>query len=200
MVHLVLVRHGESVWNSENKYTGWADVELSDNGKREALDAGEILKNFSFTKAYTSKLKRARTTLEVILKSTRNAAIPITTSEALNERNFGDLEGWEKSAATKHFGQTNMNKWLKSFDCAPPGGETMNETYVRVFHFFHTEILNELKRGKSAILVAHGNVLRSLITVIEKRNRGNLFEIEVGNAKPFLYEFCTEKGSFRIVH
>lgn len=196
MGHLVIVRHGESTWNSENKYTGWTDIPLSTLGEREAANAGELLSHFNFDKAYTSKLKRARTTLEIILASAGDHTPPITDSESLNERNFGKLEGWEKSEAVKHFGKTEMDRWLKSFEFAPPGGETLDETFERTYRFFETEVLPDLKRAKNVILVAHGNVLRTLITVLEQRDHNHFDEIEVRNATPRLYEFDVESESF----
>lgn len=198
MGHLVIVRHGESTWNSENKYTGWTDIPLSTLGEREAANAGKLLSHFNFDKAYTSKLKRARTTLEIILASARNPAPPITDSESLNERNFGVLEGWEKNEAVKHFGQEAMDRWLKSFEFAPPGGETLEETFMRTHQFFEAEVLPDLKRDKNVILVAHGNVLRTLITVLEQKDHNHFDAIEVPTATPRIYGFSTASESFRI--
>lgn len=196
MVHLVLVRHGESVWNSENKYTGWADIGLSAKGVKESKVAGKILREYSFDKFYTSGLCRAKNTLEIVLETLGVEGASVTATKSLNERNFGALEGLGKSAALEEYGETKMENWLKGFEFAPPYGESLKETSERVLRFFKTVVVRDLKNGKSVLLVAHGAVMRILIGALLNRDWENSVDIRVPNAKPHIYSFDKTTAAF----
>ncbi|MFN2429994.1 MAG: 2,3-bisphosphoglycerate-dependent phosphoglycerate mutase [Cryomorphaceae bacterium] len=196
MGYLVLIRHGESIWNRENKYTGWTDIGLSEKGIEESARAGELLGAYSFDKGYTSRLERARCTMQVILKSLNADDTPVLETKSLNERNFGDLEGLKKSAALEKYGEKNMAKWLKGFEYAPPHGESLKQTSARVLEFFKTVIAKDLNRGENVLLVAHGMVMRILIGALENMDWENSVQIEVPNAHPRIYLFDKINGVF----
>jgi 2,3-bisphosphoglycerate-dependent phosphoglycerate mutase len=188
MVHLVIFRHGQSVWNLENKFTGWVDVELSSKGIEEAKSAGIKLKGYKFDEGYTSVLKRARITLEIALKECEMDKIHVTSNAALNERMYGDLQGLNKSETAAKFGEDQVRIWRRSFDIAPPGGESLKDTAARVIPYFESEIAPKLKSGKNIVLAAHGNSLRALIMHLEKMTPDQILEFEIGTAVPRVYE------------
>src|SRR3989338_6378164 len=161
---LVLVRHGESQWNLENRFTGWVDVPLSEKGVQEAKLAGDRLKkeNIHFDKAYTSSLKRAQKTLDFILAAL-GQRIPVEKDPALNERHYGDLQGLNKAETAKKFGDEQVKIWRRSYDIAPPNGESLKDTAARTLPYFKSKILPDLKAGKNILIAAHGNSLRSIV-------------------------------------
>ena len=156
---LVLVRHGESEWNRLNRFTGWKDVDLTEEGMFEAHRAGAMLEeeNHRFDAAFTSTLKRATHTLRIILDELEQEDLPIVKDAALNERDYGDLMGIDKDEARKRWGDEQVHLWQRSYDIAPPGGESLKDTAQRVIPFFDKRIVPELRAGKSVIVVAHGN-------------------------------------------
>lgn len=189
MAQLTIVRHGQSEWNLQNRFTGWEDVSLTDKGRDEAKKAGETLKEYHFDEAYTSNLKRAQNTLAMILEVSGQSSIPVTKNEALNERHYGDLQGLDKSETAKKFGDEQVHIWRRSFDIAPPNGESLKDTAARVLPYYEAEIEPKLKAGKNIIIAAHGNSLRALIMHIEKLTPEQILQREIGTARPIVYTF-----------
>ncbi len=189
MAQLTIVRHGQSEWNLQNRFTGWEDVSLTDKGREEAKKAGETLKAYRFDEAYTSNLKRAQNTLAMILEVSGQTAIPVTKDEALNERHYGDLQGLDKAETAKKFGDEQVHIWRRSFDIAPPNGESLKDTAARVLPYYEAEIEPKLKAGKNIIIAAHGNSLRALIMHIEKLTPEQILQREIGTARPIVYTF-----------
>lgn len=187
MANLVIIRHGQSVWNLENKFTGWVDVELSDKGLEEAKLAGEKLQDYKFDMAFTSGLKRAQNTLQIILKETNQQEIPVIENTALNERMYGDLQGLNKDDVKNQYGEEQFKLWRRSYDIAPPKGESLKDTADRVIPYFEANIAPLLKEGKNIIISAHGNSLRSLIMHLEKLTKEQILEREIATATPILY-------------
>jgi 2,3-bisphosphoglycerate-dependent phosphoglycerate mutase len=186
---LVLVRHGQSQWNLENRFTGWVDVELTDLGREEARKAGEHLKGMPFSHAYTSHLRRAQETLRIILETGGLGTVPVTTSSALNERHYGDLQGLNKDETAKKYGAEQVLIWRRSYDVNPPGGESLKTTAERVLPYFEGNILPSILEGENILVVAHGNSLRAIVMVIEKLTPREILEVNIPTAVPLLYEF-----------
>lgn len=189
MATLVLLRHGESQWNLENRFTGWVDVPLSPKGESEAREAGRLLKGSKFDVAYTSDLQRAQKTLATVLAETGQAGIPIIKDKALNERHYGDLQGLNKAETAKKFGDDQVKIWRRSYDIAPPNGESLKDTAARTLPYFEKHVLKDLKDGKNVIVAAHGNSLRSIVMHIEKLTKEQVLELNMGTAVPYVYEF-----------
>jgi 2,3-bisphosphoglycerate-dependent phosphoglycerate mutase len=186
---LVLVRHGESEWNRLNIFTGWRDVGLSEEGVAEAHRAGAMLKdeNRKFDSAFTSTLKRAHNTLSIILGELDQKHIPAVKDAALNERDYGELVGINKDEARKKFGAEQVHLWQRSFDIAPPGGESLKDTAARVLPFYQKRIIPELNRGKNVLVVAHGNSLRALIMQLDKLSPDEVIGLEIATGVPLIY-------------
>ncbi len=191
MSTLVLVRHGESQWNLENRFTGWVDVPLSEKGIREARKAGEKLKqeNIRFDKAYTSALQRAQKTLDLMLEVLEQEGIPVEKDEALNERHYGDLQGLNKAETAKKFGDEQVKIWRRSYDIAPPNGESLKDTAARSLPYFKSKIAADLKKGLHVIVAAHGNSLRSIVMHLDKLTKKEVLELNIGTGIPILYQF-----------
>ncbi len=188
MSQLVIFRHGQSVWNLENKFTGWVDVELTPKGTEEARLAGLKLTGYQFDYAYASDLKRAQNTLSIALQSSNHTPITPIYNRALNERMYGDLQGLDKTDTAKKYGEEQVKIWRRSFDIAPPNGESLKDTAARVIPYFETEIVPKLKAGKNVVIAAHGNSLRALIMHLENLSPQQILEFEIGTAQPRLYE------------
>ena len=188
MAKLIIFRHGQSIWNLENKFTGWIDVDLTDKGIQEAKNAGEKLKSYEFDLAYASDLKRAQNTLKIALEVS-NKKVPTTYNKALNERMYGDLQGLDKTETVKKYGEEQVKIWRRSYDIPPPNGESLKDTADRVIPYFKTEIEPQLKSGKNIVIAAHGNSLRALIMYLEKMTPKEILEFEIGTGVPRLYEF-----------
>ena len=213
MAKLVLVRHGESVWNLENKFTGWTDVELSSNGIKEAHEAGKLLKNmnFHFDIAYTSVLKRAIDTLQIIMDE-MNLDVKVIENYKLNERHYGALQGLNKDETIKKYGQEQVKLWRRSKDVRPPLlsvddkrnpkfdkkyigisdlplGENLEDTIKRVKEYYEDVIKKDLMNNKDVIVVAHGNSLRGLIAYLENLNDEEIINLEIPTGKPICYIF-----------
>lgn len=186
---LVIVRHGQSEWNAQNKFTGWVNVDLAPKGIAEAKEAGEKLKGFKFDKGFTSALLRAQKTLKLALEVQGQSDLEVVENEKLNERMYGDLQGMDKDQARKEFGEEQVHIWRRSFDTPPPGGESLKGTADRVLPYYTEVIEPELKAGKTIIIAAHGNSLRALIMHLEKLSREEILKTEVPTGKPKLYEF-----------
>ena len=186
---LVLVRHGESEWNKANRFTGWKDVGLTEEGMAEAHRAGVMLKASGqrFDCAFTSTLNRAHNTLDIILDELGQGKLPTVKAAALNERDYGELVGINKDEARKRWGAEQVHIWQRSYDTAPPGGESLKDTALRVVPFFQKWIVPELQKGKNVILVAHGNSLRSLIMELDKLDPDEVMQVELPTASPLVY-------------
>lgn len=192
MAILVLLRHGQSVWNLENKFTGWVDVELSDKGKEEAKKAGDQLKGLHFDYAYSSALKRAQETLQIALQEAGIKNVPTKFDKALNERMYGDLQGLNKAETAKKFGDEQVHIWRRSYDVAPPNGESLKDTAERVIPYFESEIVPKIKQGKNIIIAAHGNSLRALVMFLEKMTPDEIIKFEIATGVPRLYELDSD--------
>ncbi len=186
---LVLVRHGQSEWNLKNLFTGWKDVDLTEAGVAEARAAGRKLKaqGLGFDVAYTSALKRAQRTLDLILEEMGQSGIPIVRDQALNERDYGDLVGLNKDDARKKWGEEQVLVWRRSYDVPPPGGESLKDTVARALPYFVQEILPRVLRGDRVLILAHGNSLRALIMVLERLTPAAILKRELGTGVPIVY-------------
>ncbi len=189
MASLVLIRHGQSQWNLENRFTGWIDVDLSPLGIKEAESAAQKLAPMGlvFAKAHTSRLMRAQKTLDLVLKGL-NQTPPVWEDSALNERHYGELQGLNKDETRKKFGDEQVHIWRRSFDVAPPGGECLADTAKRSLPYFREYILPDLKAGKNVLVVAHGNSLRSIVMLIEGLSKEKILELNIDTAVPYVYE------------
>jgi 2,3-bisphosphoglycerate-dependent phosphoglycerate mutase len=186
---LVLVRHGQSEWNLKNLFTGWRDVDLTEQGIKEASEAGRKLKaqGLSFDIAFTSALKRAQRTLDLVLEEMGLTNIPVVKDQALNERDYGDLSGLNKDDARKKWGEEQVHIWRRSYDVAPPGGESLKDTLARTLPYYVTEILPRVLRGERVLVAAHGNSLRALVMVLERLNRETILKREIATGVPIIY-------------
>lgn len=186
---LVLVRHGQSEWNLKNLFTGWRDVDLTEQGVKEAREAGRKLKaqGLVFDVAFTSALKRAQRTLDLMLEELGQTKLPVFKDEALNERDYGDLAGLNKDDARAKWGEEQVHIWRRSYDVAPPGGESLKDTLARALPYYVTEILPRVLRGERVLVAAHGNSLRALIMVLEKLNKESILKREIGTGVPIIY-------------
>ena len=188
MAQLVLLRHGESQWNLENRFTGWVDVPLSPRGIQEAKDAGEKLRSFTFDRAFTSVLSRANETLRLVLEAIGQTGIPIEKDKALNERMYGELQGLNKDETAKKYGEAQVKIWRRSYDVHPPGGESLKDTAERVLPYYERTIKPHLLKGDSILVAAHGNSLRALIMELEQLSREQVLELNIPTGAPLLYE------------
>ena len=186
---LVLVRHGESEWNLRNLFTGWKDIDLTDKGVAEAQAAGRRLKalGLSFDVAFTSDLIRAQRSLDLILDEMGQTQIPVSRDKALNERDYGDLSGLNKDDARAKWGAEQVHIWRRSYDVAPPGGESLKDTAARVLPYYIQEILPAVLQGKRVLIAAHGNSLRALVMVLERLSTEDILEREIGTGDPLIY-------------
>lgn len=188
MARLILLRHGESQWNLENRFTGWVDVPLSPRGIQEAKDAGEKLRGFTFDRAFTSVLARANETLRLVLDIIGQTAIPIEKDKALNERMYGELQGLNKDETVKKYGEAQVKIWRRSYDVRPPGGESLKDTAERVLPYYERTIKPYVLKGDTILVAAHGNSLRALIMELEQLSREQVLELNVPTGAPLLYE------------
>jgi 2,3-bisphosphoglycerate-dependent phosphoglycerate mutase len=186
---LVLVRHGQSEWNLKNLFTGWRDVDLTEQGVAEAREAGRKLKaqGITFDIAYTSALKRAQLTLDLLLTEMSQSGIPIIRDQALNERDYGDLSGLNKDDARKKWGEEQVHIWRRSYDIAPPGGESLRDTLARTLPYYVQEILPAVLQGKRTVVAAHGNSLRALVMVLERLSPEGILKREIATGVPIIY-------------
>ena len=191
---LVLVRHGQSEWNRLNQFTGWRDPDLTDKGVIEARWAGRVLRDtgIKFDLAFTSLLKRAQHTLDIILDESKQPDVEIIRDKNLNERDYGELSGLNKDEAMERFGGDKVMLWRRSYDIAPPGGESLKDTAARVIPYYRDNILPHLIEGKSVIIAAHGNSLRALIMHLEGLTGTQIVTREVATAAPIVYEVTSD--------
>ncbi len=194
--NLILVRHGQSEWNSKNLFTGWKDPGLTELGVKEAKNAGKLIANkgILFNLMYTSMLTRAQKTGDLILQEMRHPKITIIKNEALNERNYGSLAGLNKDDARKKWGDDQVHIWRRSFDIPPPDGESLKDTAERVLPYFKSEIMPKVIEGSSILIAAHGNSLRSLIMELDSISSEEIVNLEIPTGAPIQYIF-NEDGS-----
>ena len=199
MPNLILLRHGESQWNLENRFTGWVDIPLSPKGEEEARQAGEKLKLYRFDKAFTSVLKRAIDTLKIVLKITGQETIPIEYDKALNERHYGALQGLNKADIGRQYGEQQLKIWRRSYDVPPPAdktelnpdgvSESLKDTAARTLPYWESKIFPEVKAGKQIIVAAHGNSLRSIVMQLDNLSKEEVLELNIPTGVPLLYVF-----------
>ena len=191
-MYLVLVRHGQSEWNLLNKWTGWIDIELSGQGEEEARKAASLLRDITFHRAHTSDLKRAQKTLDIILDELGHKKVPIKKHAAIKERDYGDLTGMNKEEARKKFGEEKFKQYRRSWDVAPPNGESLKDTAARAIPYYEKEILKDLKRGHNVIVSAHGNSLRAIVKHLEDIADDDIPNFEIGTGVIHVYEIDDE--------
>ncbi len=188
MARLVLLRHGESQWNLENRFTGWVDVPLSPRGVEEANNAGDKLKGVTFDRAFTSVLSRANETLRFVLEAIGQTAIPIEKNKALNERMYGELQGLNKAETATKYGDAQVKIWRRSYDVRPPGGESLRDTAERVLPYYDSKIKPCVLKGETVLIAAHGNSLRALVMQLEQLSTEQVLELNIPTGAPLLYE------------
>ncbi|HSW78150.1 MAG TPA: 2,3-diphosphoglycerate-dependent phosphoglycerate mutase [Candidatus Chromulinivoraceae bacterium] len=188
MAYLVLVRHGQSEWNLLGQWTGLTDVSLTDDGREEARRAARTLEDIDLHRAYTSKLKRAKHTLDEIMEHLDYKDIQRSEHEELNERDYGDLTGKNKWQVKEEYGEEKFMKWRRSWDHPVPGGETLKDVSGRVLPFYEQHILNDLKNGKNVIVAAHGNSLRALIKHLDRIADDDAHTVEIMTGEVIVYE------------
>ena len=196
MAHLILIRHGQSVWNAANRFTGWTDVELSEKGVTEAKDAGIELSGIRIDIVHTSDLVRAQMTADIILEQNESSKdTEIRYDWRLSERNYGSLQGLNKAETAEKHGQEQVRIWRRSYDIAPPGGESLKMTADRTIPYFEEEIIPNLEDGLNVLVSAHGNSLRSIVMHIEKISPEDITSLEIPTGVPLYYIF--EDGKVR---
>lgn len=191
MPKLILVRHGQSLWNLEDRFTGWVDVPLTEQGRQEALRAGGLLKGYQMDVAYTSTLQRAQDTLALITDAL-GVEIPTIRDEALNERHYGDLQGLNKARTAEKFGADQVKIWRRSYDIPPPNGESLKDTAARTLPFFERCILGDIAQNKNVLVVAHGNSNRSIVMSLDKLTQEQVLELNLGTAVPVVYDLSAD--------
>ena len=186
---LVLVRHGQSEWNLKNLFTGWRDVDLTDQGQSEAKAAGEKLRarGMKFDIAFTSVLKRAQKTCQHILDGVGQSDLETIFDQALNERDYGDLSGLNKDDARAKWGEEQVHIWRRSYDIAPPGGESLRDTGARVWPYYLHDMQKHVLQGKTVLVAAHGNSLRALIMALDGLSGDQIVKVELGTGVPIVY-------------
>ena len=190
MAKLILLRHGQSVWNAANRFTGWTDVELSEKGEIEAATAGEQLAEVRFDVVHTSALIRAQRTAEIVMSNNRvSGEIPTRKDERLNERHYGDLQGLNKAETAEIHGTEQVHLWRRSFAVPPPSGESLEMTADRTIPYFVEEIIPDLESGMNVLVAAHGNSLRSIVMHIEGISPEDITSLEIPTGIPLHYEF-----------
>tara|TARA_B100000401_G_scaffold232549_1_gene157453 strand:+ start:847 stop:1473 length:627 start_codon:yes stop_codon:yes gene_type:complete len=197
---LVLVRHGQSEWNAKNLFTGWKDPDLTNDGTKEAINAGSLIKqkDIQFSMMFTSALKRAQITGQIILNNIKQTDIKIEKNQALNERDYGDLSGLNKDDARKKWGEEQVHIWRRSYDVPPPGGESLKDTAERVLPYFNNFILPKIMQGKNILVAAHGNSLRSLVMQLDNLSKEEVITLEIPTGAPIIYSFeGNEKPTFK---
>lgn len=191
MPNLVCVRHGQSEWNKKNLFTGWVDVDLTDQGKAEAKRAGNLLKGYNFDCLFTSVLTRAIRTADIILKE-MEISLPTTRDQALNERHYGDLQGKNKAQVAEEVGKEQLHIWRRGYDTPPPNGESLKDTRDRVVPYYRENIESLLKEGKNILIVAHGNSLRGLVMYLENISETDIPNLNIPTGVPYIYELDNE--------
>lgn len=191
MPTLAIVRHGQSLWNRENRFTGWVDVPLTSVGEDEARQAGVRLAGRTFDVAYTSALTRAQQTLQLLLDEA-GMTLPVIRDQALNERHYGDLQGLNKAETAKRYGDEQVKIWRRSFSTPPPNGESLADTVARTLPFFERAILGDIAQDKNVLVVAHGNSNRSIVMQLDGLSETEVLQLEIATGVPIVYELSVE--------
>jgi 2,3-bisphosphoglycerate-dependent phosphoglycerate mutase len=201
MPKLILLRHGQSQWNLENRFTGWEDVDLSPLGEQEARSAGIKLRDTPIDSVYTSALKRAIRTATIALDGAGRKEMSMTMNEALNERHYGDLQGLNKAEMAEKYGPEQVHIWRRSFDVKPPGdrGESLAMTIQRVLPYFEEHIVRDLRDGKNVLIVAHGNSLRSLLYHLDKHTQETIMEVNIPTGVPIVFDMEVRDGDLHVL-
>ena len=192
MPELILLRHGQSQWNLENRFTGWVDVPLSTKGEEEARAAGRKLRGRRIDVLFTSVLKRAIDTATLALEEAGVRDVPVERDQALNERMYGDLQGLNKAESARKWGEEQIKLWRRSYDVRPPGGESLADTAARVLPYWESRILPALTAGKNVLVAAHGNSLRALVMHLDGLTREQVLELEIPTGVPLLYDIALD--------
>lgn len=190
---LALVRHGQSLWNLQNRFTGWIDVPLTPRGEDEARRAGQLLREtgVAFDVAYTSNLTRAQRTLDIVM-SEAGLDLPVIRDQALNERHYGDLQGLDKDRTRAQYGDEQVHLWRRSYDVAPPNGESLKDTAARTLPFYERAILGDVARGRSVLVVAHGNSNRSIVMTLDQLSPDEVTALEIPTGVPLVYDLSDD--------
>src|SRR3954468_1628143 len=194
MSKLVLIRHGQSLWNLENRFTGWIDVPLTEQGRAEARRAGQLIADLKFDVAYTSVLTRAQETLALVLEAGGQRP-PIIRDQALNERHYGDLQGLNKADTARRYGDDQVKLWRRSYDVVPPNGESLELTAKRTLPFYDRCIAGDLRQAKNVLVVAHGNSNRSIVMQLDKLSGEQVVALELATGAPLVYEMDAAGGA-----
>lgn len=189
MNYLVLLRHGESQWNKENRFTGFTDIDLNETGVTEARRAGRALQGIKFNKVYTSTLKRAYHTAEIVLGE-KGQSLPLIKHDDLRERDYGDLTGLNKDETRKKYGDEQVQIWRRSYDVPPPGGESLKDVLARVKPYYEAHILPDLKAKKNVLLAAHGNTLRAMLIILGENTPETINTAEIVTGTPIIFEYA----------
>jgi 2,3-bisphosphoglycerate-dependent phosphoglycerate mutase len=192
MPDLILLRHGQSQWNLENKFTGWVDVPLSEKGIAEARAAGEKLRGRRIDHLFTSVLVRAIDTARIALEVAGIDEVPTSRDAALNERMYGDLQGLNKDDARARWGEEQVHQWRRSYDVSPPGGESLKDTADRVIPYWESAILPRLRDGENVLVAAHGNSLRALVMHLDGLSHDEVLRLEIPTGVPILYRMAAD--------
>lgn len=200
MSTLVVVRHGQSIYNLENRFTGTLDIGLTPLGEEEARQTGEKLKDYLFDIAFTSMLIRAQESLRIILEVIGQTAIPIVKDAALNERMYGTLQGLNKAETTKKYGAEQVEIWRRSYAVAPPEGESLAATFDRTVPYYKSEIEPKLRAGKNVLIVAHGNSLRALLMYLEKISPEDIVKVNIPTGVPRKYTLDTDLNVLEVIY
>jgi 2,3-bisphosphoglycerate-dependent phosphoglycerate mutase len=194
----VLIRHGQSKWNLENRFTGWVDVPLTEAGREEARRGAALIKHLRFSRAFTSELVRAQETLNIVLSDIGQAGLPIERDRALNERHYGALQGLDKAETAKKYGDEQVRIWRRSYDIAPPKdktelnpegiSESLKDTAARTLPYFKTRILPRVMAGENVLVAAHGNSLRSIVMELDRLTKEQVLELNIATGAPIIYE------------
>ncbi len=195
---LVLIRHGQSQWNLENRFTGWVDVPLTDAGREEARQGAALIKGIRFDQAFTSVLQRAQETLRLALETIGQPHVPVEADQALNERHYGALQGLNKTETAKKYGEQQVRIWRRSFDVPPPNektswnpegmSESLKDTAARTLPYFQSKILPLVTAGKNVLVAAHGNSLRSIVMHLDQLTKEQVLELNLATGAPIVYE------------
>lgn len=186
---LVLVRHGQSQWNLENRFAGWTNIPLTEQGRKDAATVTRHLQDFHFDMAFTSKLQRAEETLQIMLQELQQQDVPIIADSVLNERHYGDLQGLNKAELAAKYGQDQVYRWRRGYSDRPPGGESIEDCVARVTPYFLKHILPEVHAGKSVLVVAHGNSMRPMVKYLDDLDSQTTATMEIGLCTPSVYWF-----------
>lgn len=190
MAKLVLLRHGQSTWNLENRFTGWIDVPLTELGMKEAEEAGRKIRyaGIHIDEAFTSALKRAHDTLTICLRAAGQSDVPTHYDAAINERHYGDLQGLNKAETAEKFGDAQVKLWRRSYDVQPPNGESLKDTAARTLPYFESQIVPALRAGKNILVSAHGNSLRAIVMKLDSLDEQQVLELNIPNGVPIVYD------------